>query len=367
MGLNELEAAEKSPTSESAPFIFDLAIEMGHEQVVFCNDPSTGLKSIIAIHSTTLGPSMGGVRMWDYASDQEALTDVMRLSRAMTFKAAISGLNAGGGKAVIIGDASTHKDEILMRRFGQFVDGLGGRYVTTEDVGMTTQDMRYIGMETSYVTGLPHSMGGGGDPSPVTAFGTYMGMKAAAHRVFGSDNLENRKISVQGTGSVGSHLVELLVKENATVFASDISPGKLQAVAKMPGVTVVEADELYDLDVDIYSPCALGATLNDGTIKRLKSRIIAGGANNQLMEEDRHGRMLMDRGIVYCPDFLINAGGIINVYLEYLGDYKSEEAYQKVEGIYDTCLAILEKSEVENITPQNAAIEVAMKRINAPK
>jgi len=179
-------------------------------------------------------------------------------------------------------------------------------------------------------------------------------MKAAAHRVFGSDNLEHRKISVQGTGSVGSHLVELLVKENATVFASDISPGKLQAVAKMPGVTVVEADELYDLDVDIYSPCALGATLNDGTIKRLKSRIIAGGANNQLMEEHRHGRMLMDRGIVYCPDFLINAGGIINVYLEYLGDYKSEEAYQKVEGIYDTCLAILEKSEVENITPPAA-------------
>lgn len=365
MGLNDLEAAEKSPTSKSTPFVFDLATKMGHEQVVFCNDPKTGLKSIIAIHSTALGPSMGGVRMWDYFSEEEALIDAMRLSRGMTFKTAISGLNAGGGKAVIIGDASKTKDETLMRRFGRFVDGLGGRYVTAEDVGMTTEDMRLIGMETPYVAGLPQSMGGGGDPSPVTAFGTYMGMKAAVGKVFGSDNLANRKISVQGVGNVGRHLVELLVKEDATVFVSDFVPGKLEAVAKLPGVVVVKANELYDLDVDIYSPCALGATINDDTIVRLKSKIIAGGANNQLQDEQRHGRMLMEKGIVYCPDFLINAGGIINVYLEYQGNYKSQEAYQRAEGIYGTCLAILEKSEAENITPQEAAMEEALKRINA--
>ncbi len=365
MGFNELGPAEATSESKHQQSVFDLADEMGHEQIAFCNDPASGLRSIIAIHSTVLGPSLGGIRMWNYSSHHEALIDVMRLSRGMTFKAAISGLNAGGGKAVVIGDAQKKKDEALMRRFGKFVDGLGGQYVTAEDVSMTTQDMQYIGMETSYVTGLPESMGGGGDPSPVTAYGTYMGMKAAAQRVFGTDNLAGKRVSVQGVGSVGRNLAQLLIRESAIVFVSDISPGKLEAIAKMKGVEVVDPQELYDLDVDIYSPCALGATLNDETIERLKCKIIAGGANNQLRREKRHGRMLMDEGIVYCPDFLINAGGVINVYLEYLGNYKAEEAYKKAADIYDTCLAILEKSEAEDITPQEAAMQVALKRIDA--
>ena len=302
--------------------------------------------------------------MWNYATDYEALLDVMRLSRGMTFKAAISGLNVGGGKAVILGDPTRKKSEKLMRRFGKFVDSQGGKYVTAEDVSMTIQDMQFIGMETSHVTGLPQSMGGGGDPSPVTAYGAYMGKKAAVNRVFGSDNLEDKKVSVQGAGSVGGHLVKLLSQENAKVFVSDIYPEKLTGLEKLPGVTAVDPDAVYDLEVDVYSPCALGATLNDETIKRLKCKIIAGAANNQLKSEKRHGRMLMEEGIVYCPDFLINAGGVINVYLEYLGNYKSEEAYQKAESIYDSCLAILQISEIEDITPQQAATDVAMKRIN---
>ncbi|MBX2961479.1 MAG: Glu/Leu/Phe/Val dehydrogenase [Cyclobacteriaceae bacterium] len=338
---------------------------MGHEQVVFCYDEFTGLKSIIAIHNTTLGPALGGTRMWNYTNEQEALTDVLRLSRGMTFKASISGLNLGGGKAVIIGDAKTLKTEAFMRRFGKFVNSLNGKYITAEDVNMKTADMEFIRMETQHVTGLPESMGGGGDPSPVTAYGTFVGMKAAAKKVFGSDNLAGKKVAVQGVGQVGMNLVEYLVKEKSSVFITDISEEKVKTLAQKFGVKAVAQDEVYDLDVDIYAPCALGATLNDNTIPRLRCSIVAGAANNQLKDEVKHGYMLIDRGITYAPDFLINAGGLINVYNEYLGNYNRARVFEQTENIYTTCLNIFNYSESEKINTQEAAIKLAEKRIEA--
>lgn len=343
--------------------LFGKVAEMGHEQVVFCHDEATGLKAIIGIHNTVLGPALGGTRMWNYASEQEALTDVLRLSRGMTFKAAISGLNLGGGKAVIIGDANTMKTEAFLRRFGKFVNSLNGKYYTAEDVNMKTSDMEYIGMETKYVTGLPESMGGGGDPSPVTAFGVFMGMKAAAKKVYGTDNLAGKKVAVQGVGQVGMHLVEHLVKEGAKVFITDIAEEKVKSMAQKLGVQGVSMDAIYDVDMDIYAPCALGATVNDDTIPRLKCSIIAGAANNQLKDEVKHGYMLLDRSITYAPDFLINAGGLINVYNEYLGNYNRDRVYAKAEKIYDTCLSILNLADNEKISTQEAAIQLAEKRI----
>ncbi len=350
--------------SEKDNLLFKEISNLGHEQVVFCHDEPTGLKAIIAIHNTVLGPALGGTRMWNYASDREALTDVLRLSRGMTFKAAISGLNLGGGKAVIIGDSKKIKTEAFLRRFGRFVESLGGRYITAEDVNMKTRDMEFISMETNHVTGLPESQGGGGDPSPVTAYGTYLGMKAAAKKVWGSDSLVGKKVAVQGVGQVGGYLVELLKKENAEVFITDISEERLQQIGRDFGAKVVGQDEIYDQAVDIYAPCALGATLNDKTIPRLKCRVVAGAANNQLKDEVVHGKLLLEKGIVYAPDFLINAGGLINVYAEYLGSYKKEIAYQQAEKIYDTCLDILNKSEAEGISSQEAAIKLCLQRIN---
>lgn len=343
--------------------LFAKATEMGHEQVVFCYDAATGLKAIIGIHSTVLGPALGGTRMWNYSSEQEALTDVLRLSRGMTYKAAISGLNLGGGKAVIIGDAEKMKSEAFMRRFGKFVESLNGTYITAEDVNTKTQDMEYIGMETKHVTGLPDTMGGSGDPSPVTAYGTYMGMKATAKKVFGSDSLSGKKILVQGVGQVGMNLIAHLIKEGAIVSISDISDKKTAALAEKYKVNVVAPADVYSADIDIYAPCALGATLNDETIPQLKCSVVAGAANNQLKDEKRHGYMLVDRGITYAPDFLINAGGLINVYNEYLGNYNRERAYQQAEKIYDTCYHILKVAEERDLTTQEAAIEVAEKRI----
>lgn len=356
MEIKELETTQREG-------VFAKAAQFGHEQIVHCYDEATGLRALIAIHNTSLGPALGGTRMWNYSSEQEALTDVLRLSRGMTFKAAISGLNLGGGKAVLIGDAKTMKTEAYLRRFGKFIQSLGGKYWTAEDVNMKTADMEYIGMETKYVTGLPESMGGGGDPSPVTAYGTYLGIKATAKKVFGTDSLSGKKVGVQGVGQVGSYLVERLVKENAKVVITDLFEDKVKEVAKKYGVETVAQDRIYDLDMDIYAPCALGATLNDDTIPRLKCSIVAGGANNQLKEEIKHGYMLMDRSITYAPDFLINAGGLINVYNEYLGGYNRERTYQQAEKIYDTCLNILNLAEREKITSQEAAIQLAEKRM----
>jgi leucine dehydrogenase len=337
-----------------------------HEQVVFCHDKDTGLKAIIGIHNTVLGPALGGTRMWSYANEWEALNDVLRLSRGMTYKSAISGLNLGGGKAVIIGNAATDKTPELITRFGQFVNSLSGKYITAEDVGSTTADMDLIRDVTPYVTGISESRGGSGNPSPVTAYGVYMGMKAAAMHQFGANNLSGKKILVQGVGHVGETLIDYLTKEGALVQITDINEEKLQNVAAKYGATIFAGEDLYSADVDIYAPCALGATINDTTINRIKAKVVAGAANNQLAAEQVHGKILMDRGISYAPDFLINAGGIINVYGEIAG-YGKEEALRKTENIYNTTLEIFHFAEANNITTHQAAMQIAQKRIDEKK
>jgi leucine dehydrogenase len=286
----------------------------------------------------------------------------LRLSRGMTYKAAISGLNLGGAKAVIIGDPKTLKSEGLFRKFGRFIENLNGKYITAEDVGTTTRDMEYISMETKHVVGLPEIKGGGGDPSPVTAYGVFMGMKASAKFVYGSDSLNGKTVAVQGIGKVGWHLVESLHAEGAKIYVSDINDAQLQKAASDFGAIVVDGNDLFDLNVDIFAPCAMGAILNTDTISRLKCSIVAGAANNQLEHEDEHGNMLKDRNIVYAPDFLINAGGLINVYSEHTG-YNREIALSQAENIYDTTLEILKTAQKENTHSQKAAIKLAENRI----
>ena len=335
---------------------------LGHEQILFCQDKETGLKAIIAIHDTTLGPALGGTRMWNYENEQDAVRDVLRLSRGMTFKAAISGLSLGGGKAVIIGDSKKDKTEMLMRKFGQFVDTLGGKYITAEDVGMTPKDMEYVRMETKHVTGIPQSMGGSGDPSPVTAFGVYVGMKASAKYKWGNDSLKNKIVLVQGVGHVGETLVKYLSDEGANVIINDLDINRLKNISKKFNSEIVTGDSIYDLDMDIYAPCALGSTLNPNTISRLECSIIAGAANNQLANEERDGQLLLEKGIMYAPDFLINAGGLINVYSE-LNGYNKQDSLKQTEQIYTTTLEILERAEIHKITTHAAALEIAQKRI----
>ena len=329
-----------------------------HEQVVFCNDKDTGLKAIIGIHSTVLGPALGGTRMWQYNNEWEALNDVLRLSRGMTFKAAITGLNLGGGKAVIIGDAKTQKTPELMKKFGEYVHSLSGKYITAEDVGMETSDMDLVREVTPYVTGISESNGGAGNPSPITAFGVFMGMKAAAKFKFGTDILEDKTVYVQGIGHVGESLVEHLINEGAKVFIADINEERLQEVSTKYGATIYRGNDIYSEPMDIYAPCALGATVNDDTIYKIKAQVIAGAANNQLAIEDKHGAILQKKGIVYAPDFLINAGGIINVYAE-LENYDKQEILRKTENIYNTTLQILEKAKDGNITTNQAALDIA--------
>jgi len=336
-----------------------------HEQVVFCHDKDTGLKAIIGIHNTVLGPALGGTRMWNYANEWEALNDVLRLSRGMTYKSAISGLNLGGGKAVIIGNAATDKTPELITRFGQFVNSLSGKYITAEDVGSTTEDMDLIRDVTPYVTGISESRGGSGNPSPVTAYGVYMGMKAAAMHQFGSSNLSGKKVLVQGVGHVGETLIDHLTKEGALVQITDINE-ELQLVAAKYGAHIFKGDDIYSADVDIYAPCALGATINDTTINRIKAKVIAGAANNQLAVEQVHGKILMEKGISYAPDFLINAGGIINVYAEIVG-YDKAEALRRTENIYNTTLEIFHFADTNNITTQQAAMQIAQQRIDDRK
>lgn len=344
--------------------LFDQVANTAHEQVVFGYDPTTGLKAIIAIHNTVLGPALGGTRMWAYKSEAEALHDVLRLSRGMTYKSAISGINLGGGKAVIIGNSATDKSEALWRRYGKLVDSLGGKYITAEDVGTSPSDIEYVAMETDFVAGKPEYLGGGGDPSPVTAYGTYLGMKAAAKEAWGTDTLTNKKIVVQGVGHVGQYLVDHLVKEGATVFVADINDSNLEAVTtKHNNITVVPVEEVYSTAMDIYAPCALGATLNDNTIPQLTCQIVAGAANNQLKDEVKHGAMLQDRSILYAPDFLINAGGVINCYAE-LGDYNRDRAYGYTEKIYERTREIFQRAAAEQITTHEAALRIAQQRID---
>jgi len=343
--------------------VFKGISEHAHEQVVYCYDEATGLKAIIGIHNTVLGPALGGTRMWDYKSEQEALVDVLRLSRGMTFKAALSGLNLGGGKAVIIGDAQKIKSEALLRRFGRFIESLHGKYVTAEDVNMSPDDMEYIAMETRYVTGLSEKMGGSGDPSPFTAYGVYIGMKACAKEAYGKDSLEGKTVAVQGVGYVGHYLVKHLIEEGANILISDIYENKIKEVAREFKVEVVNQNELFNSNMDIYAPCALGATVNDDTLSRMNCDIIAGAANNQLEDESRHGRLILEKGIIYAPDFMINAGGLINVGLDYLGNYSRDRVFKKVERIYNTVLDIIHKTKREKIPAQEAAINLATQRI----
>lgn len=343
--------------------VFGQVMKSEHEQVVFCYDKASGLKALIAVHNTVLGPAAGGTRMWMYKNEADALNDVLRLSRGMTLKNSVAGINLGGGKAVIIGNSRTDKSEALFRSFGKYVNSLSGKYITAEDVGIGPADMEYVSMETDYVSGLPESMGGGGDPSPVTAYGVYLGMKASAKKAYGSDSLAGKKISVQGVGHVGAYLVEQLTKENAEVFIADINEDNLKQVSEKFGATVVGKDEIYDLDVDIYAPCALGATVNDDTLGRLKCDIIAGAANNQLKDENIHADACKQKNIIYAPDFLINSGGIINVYYEIIKNYNRDRAFAHTEKIYDTTAELLKKADEENINTHEAAIRIALKRI----
>jgi leucine dehydrogenase len=342
--------------------IFDEIQRKEHEQVVFCSDKASNLQAIIAIHNTTLGPALGGTRMWTYDSSDDALRDALRLSRGMTYKAAVAGLNLGGGKAVIVGDPNKDKNENLFRAYGRFVEALAGRYITAEDVGTSVRDMEWVQMETKYVTGIDRALGGGGDPSPVTALGVYHGMKAAIKQLTGSDSLRRRTVAVQGAGNVASSVCDHLAMEGAKIIITDIYEHKAKAVAKRTKATFIAPEKIFDVKADIFCPCALGAILNDKTIPRLKAKIVAGGANNQLADENKHGQMLLKRGIIYAPDYAINAGGLISVSNELEG-YPSERALKQAEGIYDTIRKIFEISAKEKIPTHEASNRLAEERI----
>lgn len=359
-----MEVKEIKDSSLAQNPVIGQMIQNNHEQILFCNDNATGLKAIIAIHNTVLGPSLGGTRFWNYNNELEALTDVLRLSRGMTYKSSVAGLNLGGGKAVIIGDPKKIKNEALLRRFGKFVNSLGGKYITAEDVAMSSRDMEIIKMETNYVSGLPVNMGGSGDPSPVTAYGVYVSMKASAKEAFGSDKLAGKKILVQGIGNVGMHLVEHLTKEGAKVYIYDITEERVKHAITHYNAEFVTADKMFDLDIDIYAPCALGATINDETLSRLKCKVICGAANNQLADEKIHGEMVTDKGILYAPDFVVNAGGIINVFYELEG-YNRERAMAHAEKIYDTTWNIIQTAKTQNIPTYIAANRIAEQRIES--
>jgi leucine dehydrogenase len=344
--------------------LFETLSTNQHEQIVFCNDQhNSGLKAIIAIHNTQLGPSLGGCRMYPYASEEDALKDVLRLSRGMTYKAAVANLNLGGGKAIIIGDPKKIASESLFRAFGRFVNSLNGRYITAEDVGTNVSFMEWIRQETSHVVGTPTYLGGSGDPSPYTARGTFVGIKAAWKKATGKDNLKGVKVLVQGIGNVGYHLCKELHEVGAKLHVNDINPEAIKRVAKDFAASPVDENEMYKLDVDVYSPCALGATLNDKTIPLLKCPIIAGAANNQLAVEAVHGPLLQKAGILYAPDYVINAGGLISV-IEELNGGGHEGIRNQIENIYDTLYNIFTTAENEKIPTGVAAARIAEERIN---
>lgn len=342
---------------------FELMEKTDHEQVVFCSNPEAGLRAIIAVHNTTLGPALGGVRMMNYENVEEAMNDVLRLSRGMTYKAAIAGLNYGGGKGVIIGDPSTQKNELLFRTFGKFIDGLAGRYITAEDVGTNVKDMEYVRMETKYVTGISKALGGSGDPSPVTAYGVYVGMKACAREKWGNDSLRGRKIVIQGAGHLARYLCEHLYSEGAELYIADIVDDKIKKVLETVKAYVIKPDEIYDVEADIFSPSALGGVINDNTIPRLKCEIVAGGANNQLEDEDKNGKMLLDKGILYAPDYVINSGGLINVANELEG-YRQDRAMKQAESIYEIVRKVFAISKEQNIPTHLASNKLAERRLD---
>lgn len=341
--------------------IFDYMADHHHEEVAFWADKSSGLQAIVAIHSTVLGPALGGTRMWPYSSEEEALLDVLRLAEGMTYKASVAGLDLGGGKAVIIGDAAVDKSEALFRSFGRFVNSLNGRYITAEDVGTTVTDMTYVHQETPYVTGLPAAEKGSGDPSPMTAYGVYRGLKACCQARYGTDALEGCRVAIQGLGKVGRHLAWYLAQEGVELVASEYDPRRAEEVWAEIELELVDLEEIYGVGCDIFAPCALGGILNDVTIPRLRCQIIAGGANNQLAE-DRHGFELAERNILYAPDYVINAGGLINVATE-LGSHDSHEAWRKTAAIYDSILRVIALARDEDIPTHLAAHRLAQARI----
>ena len=340
--------------------LFETLSTMGHEQVVVCSDVSAGYRGIIAIHSTTLGPALGGTRFWTYASDDEAITDALRLSRGMTYKNAVAGLNLGGGKAVIIGDNRTKNREMLFRAHGRFVESLGGRYVTAEDVGTSTADMDFVHMETQYVAGLTDRSG---DPSPVTARGVFRAIQASAKFRWDSDKLEGKTVSIQGCGHVGAYLAKELADVGAKLIVTDIDAERVKKVVAATGARAVSTDEIYGVKADIFAPCALGAIINDKTIPQLKVEIVAGAANNQLAEE-RHGDELEKRNILYAPDYVANAGGVINVYSELAG-WAKERALRKADEICDTVLSLFQIAKAEGIPTYEAADRLAERRLKS--
>lgn len=338
--------------------VFETMARDGHEQVVFWSEPDCGYRGIIAVHDTTLGPSMGGTRFWNYDSESEALEDVLRLSRAMTYKSAVAGLDLGGGKSIILGDPRTPNREAIFRAHGRAIESLGGRYYAAEDVGTSAEDMSFVRKETRYVTGLP---GRSGDPSPLTALGTFEGIRACAAERFGNPSLRGKHVAVQGVGHVGYHLCALLTEAGVSLSVSDIDPERVARVVDEFGARAVPPEEVYDVEADIFAPCALGAVLDDETISRLRVTIVAGAANNQLAE-DRHEGSLDLRGILYAPDFVVNAGGIISVYGELKG-WDLERSRAKVLEIHGTVLDIFGRACEEGITPAAAARRQAEDRL----
>jgi leucine dehydrogenase len=347
--------------------IFETVAEMGHERVVLCSNPEVGLRAIIAVHSTVLGPGLGGLRMWPFKSDQEALTDVLRLSRGMTYKAAAAGLNLGGGKAVILGNSKVDKSEALFRAFGRYIESLNGLYITAEDVGTDMEDMELILTETRWVTGVSPAHGGSGDPSPVTAYGCLQGIKAALRERFGEPDLEGRSVAIQGLGSVGYYLAKYVKDEGAKVIGCDIDSESTDRANSELGVEIVSTDEILEVECDILAPCALGAVLDEETIPKLRCGIVAGAANNQLANEPRDGKELHNRGILYAPDFVINAGGLINVYNELGGEYNRERALRMTRGIYLNMMRVFQISKTDGIATYLAADRLAEERIETIK
>jgi leucine dehydrogenase len=338
--------------------------EHTHEQVVSYFDRATGLHAWIGIHSTKLGPALGGARLWKYATQQDALLDVLRLSEGMTYKAAVAGLPHGGGKTVILADGQEQDPTIRAARFralGHFIDELGGRYITAEDVGTTAADMMQIRRSTRYVLGTPVEKGGSGDPSPMTAYGVLCGIQALVEEVLQRDTLAGVRVAVQGLGKVGLALAEYLVEAGAVVIGSDVRPEVAEAARARLKIQTVGTEAIYDVPCDIFAPCAMGAVLNDQTISRLNCRVVAGSANNQLAEE-RHGYLLRERGIVYAVDYVINAGGLINVSSEWTG-YKAEQARAKTAAIYHTIKRMLALSKEQIISTQRAAQEMALEAL----
>ena len=341
----------------------DKIFNQDHEQIVYCSDKDLGLKAIIGIHDTTLGPSIGGTRMWNYSTEEEGLKDVLRLSKAMSLKSSLAGLNAGGGKAVIIGDLKL-KNQNFIKKYASFINDINGKYWTAQDVNISSQDMIWMKDVTPFVVGMPEEQGGLGDSSHPTAYGVYLGMKAASKFVYGTDSLEGKKIALQGIGKVGAKLIEYLTKENANIYVSDINKEILKNITDKYKVSTFKNSELYSMELDIFSPCALGGILNSESIKKLKCKIVAGAANNQLEDDKIHDIELKEKNIIYVPDFLINAGGVISVYHEQIQDLSKEKVFGMTENIYSKVEDVLKLSSENDISTNASAMKIALDRIN---